>query len=189
MLAILAVDQAVKFWVKTNMYIGETHNFIGSFLQIHFIENNGMAFGMVFGEGETPKIVLTLLRIVAVFGIGFILNRLVSQKKPMALLVAMALILAGALGNIIDSVFYGVLFSESMIYYPVPAEFLPEAGGYAPFFQGKVVDMFHFNVTWPDFMPFGLGGRYIFPPIFNVADISITFGVSILVFLGLRGKI
>ena len=181
-LAVLIVDQAVKFWIKTNMYIGEEFYILNqSWARIHFIENPGMAFGMEFG-GTFGKLALSLFRIVAVAFLSYYLVKLVKSKAKNGLLVCFALILAGAIGNIIDSAFYGMLFSKST---PMNlAEFMPEGGGYAPFLKGWVVDMFYFPLyegNWPEWM--GGGRLEFFKPVFNVADASISVGViAILLF-------
>lgn len=181
-LAVLIVDQAVKFWIKTNMYIGEEFYILNqSWARIHFIENPGMAFGMEFG-GSFGKLALSLFRIVAVVALSYYLVKLVKSKAGNGLLVCFALILAGAIGNIIDSAFYGILFSKST---PMNlAEFLPEDGGYAPFLKGWVVDMFYFPLyegNWPEWL--GGGRLEFFKPVFNVADASISVGViAILLF-------
>lgn len=142
-----------------------------------------MAFGIVFG-GRNGKLFLTLFRIVAVSLIGVYLRNLVRQRAPIGLLVSIALVFAGAMGNILDSIFYGVLFSASTMHGPV-AQFLPDTGGYAPLFYGRVVDMFYFPV-WQGHYPswlFGGRGFTFFQPVFNVADAAITIGVfSVLLF-------
>ncbi|MFA7138312.1 MAG: lipoprotein signal peptidase [Bacteroidales bacterium] len=177
---ILLIDQISKYLVKTTMFIGQEIPFWGQWGRLHFIENNGMAFGMEFA-GETGKIILTLFRLAAVIGLIIYLRHIAHKSKtPDTLyIVFLSIICAGALGNIIDSMFYGVLFSESTPY--EIAAFLPEAGGYAGLMHGKVVDMFYFPFIrgfWPEWIPF-VGGKYIefFRPIFNVADSMITIGV------------
>jgi signal peptidase II len=169
-LGLIAIDQLIKIWVKTSMRIGEGFPLLGNALEIYFIENNGMAWGMEFG-GEGGKIALTLFRLLAVGGIFYLLYDML-KKGPLNLMsVGLAMVFAGALGNIIDSVFYGQLFSESNRFFV--AETFPETG-YAPWLQGKVVDMFFFNIRWPESM----GGSLIFPPIWNFADACISIGVA-----------
>lgn len=164
------------------MHLGEEYNVIGNWCTIHFTENNGMAFGMEFA-GEIGKVLLTLFRIIAVAALAWYINKLLKQKANFGLILSFSLILTGALGNIIDSVFYGVLFSETTFYQA--ATFLPEGGGYANLLHGKVVDMFYFPIIesyYPDWVPF-LGSKnfIFFRPVFNVADSAITIGVSILI--------
>lgn len=185
-LGILIIDQALKFFVKTNMFVGEEIQMIGDFFVLSFIENDGMAFGLIIG-GKTGKIMLTLFRILAVFFIGYYLNGLIKKKAPKGLIFSIALIFAGAMGNIIDSVFYGLIFEFSSGSHRNVAEFLPEAGGYAPLLQGRVVDMLHFNfftTELPGWIPIIGGNTFqFFRPIFNIADTSISVGViSILLF-------
>jgi signal peptidase II len=180
---ILFIDQALKIWVKTHMMIGDEIHLFGERGMLHFIENNGMAFGMEMG-GRPGKLILSVFRIIAIFGIGWFLNSLVQRRANLGLILAVSAILAGAIGNIIDSAFYGMIFTES--YNSVSTLFPPE-GGYSSFLHGKVVDMFYFpviNTRWPDWSPFRPGESLIFfRPVFNVADSAITCGViSILLF-------
>lgn len=179
-LLILIADQVSKFIIKTNMMLGEEIPVIGNWFIIHFTENDGMAFGWDI-PGSAGKLILTLFRIVAVIGIGFYLRFLIRQKAHLGLVMCISLILAGALGNIIDSVFYGVIFNDSL--YQV-AEFLPEEGGYGTLMHGKVVDMFYFPVIsgkYPEWFPFWKNQEFVFfRPVFNVADSSISVGVIII---------
>lgn len=180
---ILVIDQALKIWVKTHLQIGDEVHLFGERGMLHFIENNGMAFGMEMG-GKPGKLVLSVFRIVAIFGIGWFLSNLVAKKANTGLVLAVSAILAGAIGNIIDSAFYGMIFTES---YNQVASIFPHGGGYSSFLHGKVVDMFYFpviNTQWPDWSPVRPGESFVFfRPVFNVADSAITCGViSIILF-------
>jgi len=176
-LVILIVDQVSKYLVKTGMYLGQEIPVIGSWFILHFTENEGMAFGMKFG-GEFGKLTLSIFRIIAIAGIGWYLHHLVRTRQRPGLILSVTLIFSGALGNMIDSAFYGLVFSDS---YARIAEFMPEGGGYATFLHGKVVDMFYFpliTTTLPDWLPFWGGREFLFfRPVFNVADASISVGV------------
>lgn len=180
-IAILLIDQIVKVWVKLNFTIGEEVDLIGDWCKLHFIENEGMAFGMSFG-GVAGKYVLTFLRIIASVIIGWYLLKLIKKGGNKLAVYSFTLIFAGAVGNIIDSMFYGLLFSESTFF--SASQFLPEGGGYAPMFLGKVVDMFYFPIidtTLPQWIPFFGGNDFrFFNAIFNISDVSITIGVVIL---------
>ncbi len=177
---ILLVDQVLKVLVKTNMSIGEEIHVIGNWFIIHFTENNGMAFGMDL-PGNNGKSILSIFRLAAITAIVFYMRYLISLNAHKGLIISVALILAGAAGNIIDSLFYGMIFNDS---WGRLATFLPEGGGYATFLKGKVVDMFYFPIirgTWPDWFPWWGGSSLVFfRPVFNIADSSITVGVSII---------
>lgn len=179
-LVFIFLDQILKIWVRTNMDFGETISLCGDWLNLHFIENEGMAFGMSFG-GAWGKLFLTLFRIAASFAIFMYLKKLIEKKESKLIIYSMALIFAGAVGNIIDSLFYGLIFSESSFFHS--AEIF--RGGYGSFLHGKVVDMFYFpliDTTFPNWLPlFGGQPFQFFNAIFNIADISITFGVLILI--------
>ena len=178
---ILLIDQLIKVYVKTHFYLGEEVNIAGDWFTIHFTENIGMAYGMEFG-GEYGKLVLSIFRIAAVGALGYYLWTLTKQKEDSLFIVCIALIFAGAIGNILDSAFYGVLFSDSN--YEV-ARFMPEDGGYSTFLHGKVVDMFYFPVIrghFPAWFPFwGTEEFVFFRPVFNFADASISTGVAIII--------
>ena len=170
---VLLIDQISKFWVKLSMTIGESVPVFGDWFQIYFIENNGMAFGWEFGA-EFGKIALGVFRIVAVALFFYLLYYLSKKKIKFGPLFGISLITAGALGNIIDGMFYGMIFSEST--FTQVATLFPDGGGYAGFMQGKVVDMLYFPLfTFPEWMPL-VGGQIFFSPIFNIADSAITIG-------------
>jgi len=180
---VLLVDQVLKVWIKTHMTLGEEFSVIGSWFRIHFVENNGMAFGFEFG-GSYGKIFLSLFRLVAIFMIGWYIPKLVKRGLPMGFIACVALIFAGAIGNVIDSAFYGLIFNDSVG--KVSSLFPPE-GGYASFLHGRVVDMFYFPLVsgvFPSWVPFWGGQDFeFFRPVFNVADSSISIGIfSIIIF-------
>lgn len=180
--SILLIDQLVKMYIKTHYFLGESVHVAGNWFILHFIENNGMSFGMEF-SGSYGKLFLTLFRILAAGVIAWYLHNLVKKKASIYLIVTVSFVLAGAIGNIIDCMFYGLIFSESFPYPGSPALLFPPDGGYAPFLHGKVVDMLYFPIidtTWPSWMPW-VGGEHFtfFSPVFNIADASITLGVLV----------
>lgn len=200
-IVILLIDQISKIYIKTNFVLSEEIKVLGlDWFRIHFLENNGMAWGKEFG-GKSGKLFLTLFRLFAIAGIGYWLYGAIKNNSHSILIVAISLIFAGALGNIIDSVFYGILFSDS---YHKVATFLPAEGGYNSLFYGKVVDMLYFpmvNTMLPDWIPsisFDfpkwlpiVGGDHFslfenrnftfFDPVFNIADTAISTGVGLLI--------
>jgi signal peptidase II len=186
-LAILVFDQMLKFWIKTTFYMGESHAILGHWFYLHFTENEGMAFGMKLGGGN-GKLLLSLFRIGAVIIITWWLYKVTKKGANNLLIICISLILAGALGNIIDSAFYGLVFNEST--YMQMASFLPDSGAYGTFLHGKVVDMLYFPIIetrFPSWMPFWGGEDFVFfRPVFNIADSSITTGVLILIFFQKR---
>jgi signal peptidase II len=183
--AILLIDQIIKIWVKTHMTLHEQIE-IFSWFKIVFIENNGMAYGMEIGS----KLVLSLFRVVAVSVLGYYIARQVKRQARYGYIVCLSLIMAGAAGNIFDSMFYGLIFNASSEFYT--SYFVPFGTGYAPFLMGKVVDMFYFPLivtTWPDWVPMFGGQPYVFfSPIFNFADAAISVSV-VLVLLFYRKEI
>jgi signal peptidase II len=178
---VLIADQVLKIWIKTHMTIGQEIPVLGNWFILHFTENEGMAFGMTFG-GRTGKLLLSIFRIIAVIFIGYYIYRLRQKSPHPGLIVSFALIMAGALGNIIDSAFYGLIFNMSS--YHTVATLFPPDGGYNSFLHGKVVDMLYFPVidtVMPAWVPIWGGETFqFFRPVFNIADSSITTGVFLL---------
>lgn len=175
--AILLIDQAIKIWVKTSMTLHESIH-VTDWFYITFIENMGMAFGMQLGS----KIVLSLFRVVAIGILGYYIWQQVKNNARTGYLVCLSMVLAGAAGNLIDCMFYGMMFNESSPYYL--SYFVDFGTGYAPFLMGKVVDMFYFpliETEWPTWMPFVGGQHFVFfSPVFNFADASISVSVVLL---------
>ena len=176
---VLIIDQVSKILVKTNMFLGEEIN-VFSWFKILFIENNGMAFGLELGS----KLFLTLFRIFAIILIGYYIFKLIKENNNVkkGYIVCLSLIFAGALGNIIDCLFYGVIFNSPA--YPMIATMFPADGGYAELMYGRVVDMLYFplfSFVWPDWVPFVGGTNFeFFEPVFNIADSAITIGITLL---------
>ncbi len=183
--AILLIDQFIKVMVKTHMALHEQIE-IFPWFKIVFIENNGMAYGMEIGS----KLVLSIFRIVAVALLSWYITRLVKRKAGWGYIVCLSMVLAGAAGNIIDSMFYGLIFNASSAHYV--SYFVPFGTGYAPFLMGKVVDMFYFPLivtTWPEWMPVVGGNSFVFfSPVFNFADAAISVG-AVLLLLFYRNEI
>ncbi|MFL9485711.1 lipoprotein signal peptidase [Chitinophagaceae bacterium LWZ2-11] len=193
-LAILFVDQAIKLYIKTHYYLGEEHLVLGNWFRLHFVENPGMAWGARLGAGESAKPILSLFRLVAViFGV-FYIKKIIKQKLHPGFIVCVALIYAGAMGNLLDSMFYGLIFDKGMLYNLVTHDYDPYQGlaafsshGYTSFLYGNVVDMLYFPMIkshYPSWFPF-VGGKEFefFEPVFNIADAAISAGViAILVF-------
>ena len=176
-LLAIVIDQVIKVVVKTNMQLGESIPVFSNWFQILFVENNGMAFGMEFFD----KIFLTSFRLVAVVVLGYVLYKLLKNKKyPFGFVLCVAMIIAGAVGNLIDCLFYGEIFTSS---YEKIAEFVSWGEGYGTFMQGRVVDMFYFPLfTWPEQLPI-IGGNIFFAPVFNFADACISCSVvALLIF-------
>ena len=173
---LILSDQIIKIWIKTNFILGEELKIFDWFI-LHFTENNGMAFGMEFG-GYTGKTLLTLFRIIVVgIGIKYVID-IAKTKLPDGVLISLGLIIGGALGNIIDSSFYGIIFNAS---YNNVAQVFPELGGYSSLLHGKVVDMLYFpllNSHYPQWLPIWGGDHFIFfRPVFNIADAGISVGI------------
>lgn len=203
-MAVLIIDQIIKIWVKTSFFYNEEREFLG-ILNLHFMENEGMAFGSSFG-GATGKLILSLFRIIAVGFIAWYLWSLIKRGAKLGLIVAISLVLSGALGNIVDSLWYGSAFDYSCPtqarinnelckndymepkcqycygergFKPFKAKFMSGKKGYAAPLYGRVVDMFEFPAKWPKWMPY-VGGSQIFPAVFNFADAAISIGVIML---------
>jgi signal peptidase II len=181
-LILLIIDQALKFYIKTNYFLGEEHAILGNWGRLHFVENPGMAWGWKFG-GEWGKIILTLFRLVAAFVGVWYIAKFVKQQMHWGFLTACALIYAGAVGNLIDSIFYGQIFEASDPYLQNVAKLVPFGAGYAKLLQGHVVDMFYFPLIQidklPSWVPFWGGEEFeFFRPVFNFADACISVGVG-----------
>lgn len=173
--AILLIDQIIKIEVKTNMTLGEATR-VTDWFYIEFIENNGMAYGMKF----INKLVLSLFRLFAIGFIGYYLTKIIRENTvPLGYIICIAMVLAGATGNLIDCMFYGLVFDASTPF--TISQFVPFGEGYSTFLHGKVVDMFYFPIiqtTWPEWVPYFGGTEYVFfSPVFNFADASISVGV------------
>lgn len=181
---VLILDQWLKVWIKLNLSYGDGFNILGlPWARIHFVENPGMAFGITLG-GEVGKLILSTFRILMVGVLIYIIRGFIISKESIGFLICFALIIAGAMGNIIDSAVYGLIFSEST-FHGSPATFMPPDGGYERFLHGRVVDMFHFpliDTVLPSWVPFLGGERFeFFRPVFNVADAAISVGVTCII--------
>ncbi len=183
-LVLILLDQILKIWVKTHLTLGETIPLLGNWFNLYFVENPGMAFGLSFGQ-NIGKLLLTLLRIALVVFLCWYMHRQIKRNQMEGIVMfTFCLIIAGALGNIIDCLFYGVIFSESTIV--SVASIFPEGGGYAPFMYGRVVDMIYVKLfPIPENFPLW-GGSYFFPAIFNFADSCVTVGVLLVIIFNKR---
>ena len=186
-LAVLLADQLLKFWVKLIFFLGESIPLFGEghdWAYLQFVENKGMAFGLEFG-GEAGKMALTLFRMAALVGIGYLLWKAVREHHRGLMITSLALVFAGALGNIIDSAVYGLIFDASTPFQK--AVLFPAEGGYAPFLHGAVVDMFYFPLIhgrFPEWLPVWGGTEFeFFRPVFNIADAAISVGIVMVILL------
>jgi signal peptidase II len=192
-IVILVFDQILKFWIKTNMSIGQDFAVLGNWFLIHFVENPGMAFGWEIG-GKAGKVFLSLFRLGAIAVIIWYIGSLIRERAPQGFIICVSLILAGAIGNMVDCAFYGLIFNTGTTFNPEIGSYISYSGvsqlsgnGYAPFLHGCVVDMLSFPIlhgTYPDWFPFKAGESFLFfRPVFNIADSSVTIGVfSIILF-------
>jgi len=200
---VLLLDQSLKIYIKTNFHYGESYKIAGQeWAQLHFVENEGMAFGITFGEKclgvrsdtgckgiilsrKSGKILLSVFRIIMVGFLIYLLLDLIRARESIGLIISFSLILAGAIGNIIDSAVYGLIFSNSPVHTKLIAEIFPSSGGYADFLFGKVVDMLYFpliDTYLPNWIPIWGGDRFeFFRPVFNIADSSISLGVAMII--------
>lgn len=179
--AVLIIDQAFKIWIKTHFALGEEVCVIGDWFRLHFVENNGMAFGMQLSDASWGKFALSLFRLVAIGVIGYGLVKLCHYNEKRGLVVCISLVWAGALGNIFDSLLYGVIFDSS---WGQVAQLFPPDGGYSTWLHGRVVDMLYFPIidgVWPQWVPFFGGEHFLFfRPVFNIADSAICVGIFLL---------
>ena len=183
MVILIVIDQVIKFWVKTHLALGQTIPLLGEWFNLHFVENEGMAFGISFGQ-QVGKFLLSLVRILLAGALcWYIANRIRREKMDWLVLSILCLVIAGAFGNILDSMFYGILFTESD--FLQVAQWSP-GHGYAPFFFGKVVDMFYLRIfPFPEGFPIW-GGSWFFPAVFNFADSCITVGILLAIIFNNR---
>lgn len=180
-LSIILIDQIIKWYIKTHFMLGEEYK-IFNWFYIHFTENPGMAFGLTISNNDIGKLILSLLRLTAAFAIGWYLIRLIKEQSKIIFITAISFVWAGAVGNIIDSLFYGIIYSSSE---GQLAQLFPAEGGYSSFLHGKVVDMLYFPLIeghLPSWFPIWANEPFIFfRPVFNIADSSITIGVLLII--------
>lgn len=180
-LSIIIIDQITKWYIKTHFMLGEEYK-IFNWFYIHFTENPGMAFGLTISNSDIGKLILSLLRLIAAFAIGWYLIRLIKEQSKIIFITAISFVWAGAVGNIIDSLFYGIIYSSSEGQF---AQLFPAEGGYSSFLYGKVVDMLYFPLIeghFPSWFPIWANEPFIFfRPVFNIADSSITIGVLLII--------